>query len=142
LRAASFQPLPTAEVQLKPDNILKSDDRSCIATGKAAYRPYDRYGVPNETMDWIPLSGDANEGYESFMLTMKPGGQSTPHRHTGREEFLILDGSITDCDGVTFTSGDYVKYRPGSTHYSHSKEGCTMLVILTGQNCMLDSGGK
>ena len=125
---------------MKLENILDADHRSRIATGQSDYRPYDRYGVPNETMDWIPLSGDANEGYESFMLYMKPGGQSTPHRHTGREEFLVLDGSITDCDGVTFTRGDYVKYRPGSTHYSHSSDGCTMLVILTGQNRILETG--
>ncbi len=120
------------------NNILDPADRSVIHTNNLGYRPYDRYGTPNPTMDWIPLSGDASKGFETFMLKMKPGAQSTPHQHTQREEFLVLDGAITDCDGVTFTTGDYVKFKPGSTHHSHSVDGCTILVVLTGQNKMLD----
>lgn len=119
-------------------NILNADDRTVIDTASAGFRPYDRYGLINEAMDWMPLSGNADDGYESFLLKMKPGARSTPHRHTQREEFLVLDGSMTDCDGKTFNKGDYVKYKPGSTHYSHSVHGCILLTLLTGQNQMLD----
>jgi anti-sigma factor ChrR (cupin superfamily) len=116
------------------ENILSPGDRVVIDTGEVGFKPYDRYGTPNPTMDWIPLSGNANDGFETFLLKMKPGAQSTPHQHTQREEFLILEGTITDCDGETFSSGQYVKFKPGSTHYSRSEDGCTMLVVLTGQN--------
>ena len=51
----------------------------------------------------------------------------------------MLSGSLTDCDGITFSAGDYVKYRPDSTHYSHSSDGCTLLVVLTGQNRRLNA---
>jgi len=120
------------------ENILSPEDRTVIDTDSVRYKPYDRYGSANPAMDWIHLSGNADHGFETFMLKMKPGAQSTPHQHTRREEFLVLDGTITDCDGTTFSNGDYVKFKPGSTHYSHSEHGCTMLVILTGQNKIID----
>ncbi len=109
-------------------------DRAILPTSGASFRPYDRYGFENPAMDWIPLSAEANGDFETFVLKMKPGAHSTPHRHRGREEFLVLHGSMVDCDGTEFNTGDYVKYRPGSTHHSHSVDGCTLLVILTGQN--------
>ncbi len=116
------------------ENILNPGDRSVIDTNTVGFTPYNRYGAPSPGMDWIPLSGRADDGFETFLLKMRPGAQSTPHQHTRREEFLVLDGSITDCDGTTFSDGQYVKFKPGSTHYSHSINGCTLLVILTGQN--------
>ena len=119
-------------------NILNPNDRVILPTSEASFHPYDRYGFENPAMDWVPLSADARGGFETFVLKMKPGAQSTPHRHHGREEFLVLNGSMIDCDGTEFKTGDYVKYRPGSTHYSHSVDGCTLLVILTGQNEQLD----
>ena len=116
------------------ENSLNPDDRKVIKTGDVPYEPYDRYGFSNPAMDWFPLSGSADTGFETFLLKMKPGAQSTPHQHTRREEFLVLEGTITDCDGVTFSIGDYVKFKPGSKHHSHSEDGCILLVILTGQN--------
>ena len=127
---------------LSKQNILNPEDRTVVATGSVEYKPYDRYGIANPAMDWIPLSGNADHGFETFMLKMKPGAQSTPHQHTRREEFLVLDGEITDCDGTTFCEGDYVKFKPGSTHYSDSEHGCTMLVILTGQNKPIENKPK
>jgi len=121
--------------QLK--NILKPEDREVITTASMEFTPYNRYGPDHPTMDWIPLSGNADDGFETFLLKMKPGAQSTPHEHTQREEFLVMEGSMTDCDGTMFTTGDYVKFKPGSTHYSNSKDGCTLLVVLTGQNRQL-----
>lgn len=124
------------------NNILDAKDRTAIDTDTTKLKPYDRYGTQNPTMDWIQLSGDANHGFETFLLKMKPGAQSTPHRHTGREEFFILDGSITDCDGEIFTKGQYVKYKPDSIHHSNSSSGCTMLVVLTGQNKSLTNNNE
>ncbi len=119
-------------------NILNPKDRVILPTSEASFHPYDRYGFEIPAMDWVPLSADARGGFETFVLKMKPGAQSTPHRHRGREEFLVLNGSMIDCDGTEFKTGDYVKYRPDSTHYSRSVDGCTLLVILTGQNEQLD----
>jgi len=115
-------------------NILDPTDRTVTSTSDTEFRPYGRYGAPNPTMDWLPLSGDANKGYESFVLRMKPGSESTPHVHTGGEEFYLLDGEMTDCDGAVFKTGDFVSYKPGSRHFSATEKGCTLLVILHGEN--------
>ena len=115
-------------------DLLDPRDRKVTATTTTPFRPYDRYGKPNPMMDWLPLSGDASEGYETFVLKMKPGAKSTPHIHTGGEQFYVIDGTMTDCDGTTFLAGDYVNYKPASRHFSTSENGCTLLVILRGKN--------
>ena len=53
---------------------------------------------------------------------------------TGHEEFLMLDGELIDCDGQVFKRGDYVHFQPGSKHSSTTPKGCTLLVILRGNN--------
>jgi anti-sigma factor ChrR (cupin superfamily) len=65
---------------------------------------------------------------------MDAGAHSKPHEHTGHEEFLVLEGELIDCDGQRFDSGDYVRFQPGSKHGSTSPKGCTLLVILRGNN--------
>lgn len=120
------------------ENILDPADRKVTPTTDTEFRPYDRYGAPNPTMDWLPLSGNANEGYESFILRMKPGAKSTPHIHTGGEEFYLLDGEMVDCDGKVFKTGDFVSYKPGSRHFSASENGCTLFVILLGENTRVE----
>lgn len=109
--------------------------RQIVKTAKDEFKPYDRYGDPVAGMFWIPLSGKLGNGsFECFLLRMDPGSHSRPHEHTGHEEFLMLDGELIDCDGQTFTSGDYVHFQPGSKHSSTTPLGCTLLVILRGNN--------
>jgi anti-sigma factor ChrR (cupin superfamily) len=120
--------------------MLDASLRQIIATTSEQYRPYDRYGEPIAGMSWIPLSGELHNGaFECFLLRMDAGARSRPHEHTGGEEFLLLDGELIDCDGQRFHSGDYVRFEPGSKHSSHTDEGCTMLVILRGNNRPLGS---
>ena len=117
-----------------PDNdLLDASMRRVIATAGAAFLPYDRYGVTRDDMEYLPLSApDATP--EILLIRFKPGAASTPHEHTGGEEFYVLDGELTDCDGARFGAGDYVCYQPGSRHFSVSEKGCTLLVILGGRN--------
>ena len=115
--------------------MLDTSLRQILSTDSDRFKPYDRYGDPIAGMSWIPLSGELlNGGFESFLLRMDAGARSNPHEHTGHEEFLVLDGELIDCDGQSFKSGDYVHFQPGSKHSSHTPEGCTMLVILRGNN--------
>ena len=120
-----------------PDqDLLDVSLRRVVATASAEFLPYDRYGVLREDMEYLPL-GDAQDapgGREIFLIRFKPGAASTPHEHTGGEEFYVLEGEITDCDGSVFGVGDYVHYQPGSCHFSVSEKGCTLLVILGGRN--------
>ena len=109
--------------------------RHIASTADDQYRPYNRCGTPVPGMSWIPLSGELNNGtFECFMLRMDAGARSKPHEHTGGEEFMVLDGELIDCDGQRFHSGDYVRFEPGSRHSSHTPNGCTLLVILRGNN--------
>ena len=115
--------------------MLDASLRKIITTTGDQYKPYDRYGEPIAGMSWIPLSGELNNGsFECFLLRMDAGSRSRPHEHTGGEEFMVLDGELIDCDGQGFRSGDYVCFDSGSRHSSHTPGGCTLLVILRGNN--------
>ena len=50
------------------------------------------------------------------------------------EEFLMLDGELTDSDGKIFKKGDFVTFEPGSQHFSLTKNGCLILVFMRGIN--------
>jgi anti-sigma factor ChrR (cupin superfamily) len=105
------------------------------STNQANFVPYNRYGAPVEGMSWLPLSGELLNGeYECFMLRMEPGTNSKPHEHMGHEEFLVLEGSLIDLDGVEYKTGDFVHLLPGSKHSSHTTNGCLVMVILRGSN--------
>ena len=115
--------------------MLDTSLRQIIGTGSDQFKPYDRYGAAIAGMSWIPLSGETGNGsYECFLLRMTAGARSKPHEHTGHEEFLVVDGELIDCDGQVFSSGDYVRFHPGSKHSSSTVDGCTLLVILRGNN--------
>ena len=117
-----------------PTDPLDPSTRRVIPTADTALRPYDRYGRVNPALSWLPLSAVESKGYECFLIKFGPGGASTPHEHTGGEEFLVLDGELEDSDGTVFRAGDFVSYRPGSRHWSRSPQGCTLLAILLGRN--------
>ena len=69
---------------------------------------------------------------EVYLIRFGPGSRSHPHIHHGSEEFLVLDGELTDHDGMVFQTGDFVRFESGSEHWSFSEKGCTLLVILAG----------
>ena len=97
--------------------------------------PFDNYGIEVPGMSWHKISYDKkNGGYGSYLLKMEPGAKSLPHAHTGYEEFLMLDGELTDPDGKIFKKGDFVTFEPGSKHSSHTKNGCLVLVFMRGIN--------
>ena len=97
--------------------------------------PFDNYGAEVPGMSWHKISYDKkNGGYGSYLLKMEPGTKSLPHTHTGYEEFLILDGELTDPDGKIFKKGDFITFEPGSKHSSYTKNGCLVLVFMRGIN--------
>jgi anti-sigma factor ChrR (cupin superfamily) len=115
--------------------MLEQKLRQIINTETAEFKPYDRYGDSVAGMSWLALSGELLNGeFECFMLRMDAGAQSKPHEHMGFEEFLVMEGELIDCDGKAYHRGDFVRLLPGSKHSSHTPEGCTLLVILRGNN--------
>ena len=97
--------------------------------------PFDNYGSPVPGMSWHKISyNKENGGQGSYLLKMEANARSLPHMHTGFEEFLILEGELTDPDNKIFKKGDFVTFGPGSTHSSHTKDGCLILVFMRGIN--------
>lgn len=118
----------------KLGNILDTSLRTVIPTDHENFRPYDRYGVELPGMSWLPLSLNEEEKLDLFLLRFEPGSQSYPHEHTGAEQFLMLEGTLTDCDGHVFKAGDFVRFEPGSQHHSISEDGCLILAVFRESN--------
>ena len=99
------------------------------------FEPFDNYGTAIPGMSWYKISYDKKAGgYGTYVLKMDPGTKSLPHTHTGHEEFLMLEGELSDPDGKVFKKGDFVSFEPGSTHSSNTKNGCLVLVFMRGIN--------
>ena len=99
------------------------------------FKPFDNYGAVVPGMSWYKISYDkASGGHGTYVLKMEPGAKSLPHKHTGYEEFLMLDGELIDLDGKIFKKGDFITFEPGSQHSSHTKNGCLILVFMRGIN--------
>ena len=99
------------------------------------FEPFDNYGAPIKGMSWHKISYDKqNGGFGTYILKMDPETKSIPHTHQGFEEFYVIDGELKDTDGKIFKKGDFITFKPGSTHNSHTKNGCLLIVFMRGIN--------
>ena len=98
------------------------------------FEPFDNYGAPIPGMSWHKISYNKETGQGSYILKMEPGAKSLPHKHINYEEFLVLDGELIDSDNTIFKKGDFITFKPGSSHSSHTKIGCLALVFLRDRN--------
>src|SRR6185437_13224962 len=65
------------------------------------------------------------------MTRFAPGAQLPQHRHVGDEIIFVIEGAVSDESG-TVTAGN-VGYRPdGCVHTVTSRNGATVLAVLTG----------
>ena len=99
------------------------------------FEPFDNYGEPIKGMSWHKISYDKlNGGFGTYILKMDPGAKNLPHTHQGFEEFYVIDGELEDAYGKIFKKGDFVTFKPGSTHNSNTKNGCLLIVFMRGIN--------
>jgi anti-sigma factor ChrR (cupin superfamily) len=99
------------------------------------FEPFDNYGEPVEGMSWHKISYDKkNGGFGTYILKMDPAAKSLPHIHQGFEEFYVIEGELEDADGKVFKKGDFITFEPGTTHNSHTKNGCLLIVFMRGIN--------
>lgn len=82
-----------------------------------------------EGTDFIQLNPDAKRFVGFYMYRMAPGSRSTPHRHGGAEEFVVLEGEVIDNDGATYRQGDVVWLAPGTEHNSYAPNGALVAVF-------------
>jgi anti-sigma factor ChrR (cupin superfamily) len=100
-----------------------------VRSAGAAFRPYDLEGPLQPEMSWLPISYDPATGTGCYLMRMQPGAVTIPHRHSGMEEFLMLEGELIEDDGATFGPGDFVSYDPGTWHNSRTETGCLIAVF-------------
>ena len=108
--------------------------RKIINTNHLKFKPFDKYGKPINGWTWHNISFDKETNFGTYISKLEPGTKTLPHVHSGYEEFLILDGELVDSDGTIFKKGDFISYKPNSTHSSHTKKGCLILTFMRGHN--------
>ena len=119
-------------------NPLKAGERRVVNTREVAWQPYLRDGQPFPKMKWAPISPDSElRKGGRYLLRLEPGCVGPLHRHEGWDEFFVIEGSIHDSDGTVLETGDYALYEPGSTHWTDSPSGATVLVTNIKQSTLL-----
>lgn len=102
------------------------------------FEPFDNYGKAIPGMSWHKVSYDKESGHGTYILKMEPRTKSIPHEHANFEEFLILDGELTDHDKKNFKKGDFITFEPGTSHSSYTENGCLILVFMRGRNKVIN----
>ena len=101
--------------------------RQVINTRNADYEVYDFGGPVLKDIGQLDLTYDRETGIGAYMIRMQAGSETTPHIHTIREEYLIIEGDLIESDGLVLGPGDYVIYEPGSEHSSRTEHGCLLI---------------
>jgi len=93
-----------------------------------AFTPYAPNDATEQGTSFIKLNPETERDVGFYIYRMAPGSRSTPHRHGGAEEFLIVEGELIDNDGTVYRPGDVVWLAPGTEHTSHTETGCLIAV--------------
>jgi quercetin dioxygenase-like cupin family protein len=71
-------------------------------------------------------------GEKTVLVRMQPGAVYPKHEHREAEQCYVLEGSVTDSDGVTVHAGDFVCMSAETVHRPiHTDTGCTFLITYT-----------
>lgn len=105
-------------------------NRTVVNYKEADFQTYGLQGSPQELLSWHNLSWSDEENAGFFLIKFAPGGASIPHEHLGYEEFVVLEGELTDNDGWVYRAGDCVSLPKGSKHFTRSEKGATAAVFV------------
>jgi len=100
--------------------------------------PFDNYGTPIPGMSWHKITYNEKTGEGTYILKMEPGAKSKLHEHINFEEFIMLDGELTEPDNKVFKKGNIVTFEPNTSHSSYTKNGCLMLVFMRARNKVIN----
>lgn len=82
----------------------------------------------------IPIVDDESGAWTSYWMRLDAGARSLMHTHTSTELLLIMDGVYSDQDGTDIIARQVVTYPAGTSHWSHSRDGCTVLVVTNSES--------
>ena len=111
---------------------LLAEHRTLADFSREGFVLMEQPGLPGEQVWWKNVSFDEATGQGSYLMIMAPGTRCNPHEHLGPEEFYMVEGDLTDCDGTTYRAGEFVSLTGGSKHYSVSPSGCRIVVFHRG----------
>jgi len=109
---------------------IRDEDRQVVNINTTPYSPWIEEDGSEADYSYIQLGENITPGVGFHIFKMHPGSKSTPHEHTDHEEFLVLEGELTDHDGYVYRQGDLVWLRKGTQHWSHTEHGCTLAVYI------------
>lgn len=104
--------------------------RRIVNWRQAPWSPYPSLPETADPIDWCPIRARGETGEGFYLLRFPPGSSSSPHEHTGWEEFAVLEGTLTDPDGTVYRTGDCIGLPPGTVHWSRSEGGCVTLAMI------------
>jgi mannose-6-phosphate isomerase-like protein (cupin superfamily) len=109
---------------------IGKNERMVANIKTAAFKPFVVDGKEIPGQSFLQLDDTFPEGTGFHIYKMAPGSSSQPHEHTCHEQFLVLEGEVTDNDGHVYKSGDFVLLKQGTQHFSHTKTGATLAVFI------------
>jgi hypothetical protein len=89
-----------------------------------------RPGPFGTVQGYLQLDDSFPPGSGFYIYKMEPGAVSTPHEHTCRENFLILEGELIDNDGYVYRAGDLVMLDAATQQSSTAPDGCLIAVFV------------
>jgi len=107
---------------------IAKEDRRVANIHEATYTPWE--SEENPGTDYLQLNDEKPPGTGFHIYRMAPGTRSDAHEHKGAEEFLVLEGELTDHDGTVYRTGDLVWLRDGTRHWSYTEKGCLLAVHI------------
>lgn len=118
------------------------DLRTVVNFKEATFRSYGLQGTDQSDLQWCNISYNEETGDGAFIIKFDPGGVSIEHEHLGFEEFVLLEGDLTDHDGHRYKVGDVVSLPGGSRHRTVSENGAVVAVFVRGGFRTLSDGEK
>ena len=109
---------------------IKPEDRRVMNIFRDEFKPFPGENGQNRGESALQINAHDQLGVGFHVYRMAPGTTTIPHEHTGHEEFLVLEGELTDNDGYTYCKGDLVWLREGTQHSSYSKDGALLAVYI------------
>ncbi len=110
---------------------IDSGDRVVVNIAEAEFTPFTADGKEVPGQSFLQLDNSYPPAVGLHIYRMAPGTWTQPHEHTSAEQFLVLDGEVSDHDGTVYRKGDFVLLKKGTRHNSFSRTGCTLVVFIS-----------
>ncbi|MFT5259788.1 MAG: putative cupin superfamily protein [Saprospiraceae bacterium] len=109
---------------------LEPNQRKIANIYETPFRPWDLESNVSIGESILQLNATKPDGIGFHIYKMAPGTTTIPHRHTGDEEYLLIEGDLTENDGTALKPGDVVWFKSGTEHCSSTVNGCTLAVYI------------